>query len=50
MVIMVDLLEHRELKLTAGCSATIAKTNANIRVITIKKVFSPQSCPDGVNQ
>ena len=36
--------------LTAGCRATTAKTNTKIRVITIKKVLSPQSCPDGVNQ
>lgn len=36
--------------LTAGCRDTIAKTNTNIRDITIKKVLSPQSCPDGVNQ
>lgn len=36
--------------LTAGCRATIAKRKAKIRVMTIKKVLSPQSCPDGVNQ
>lgn len=37
-------------KLTVGCSATTAETKTEIRVITMKNVLSPQSCPDGVNQ
>ena len=46
---LIDERRKRE-KLTEGCSATTVKTNAKIRVVTIKKVLSPQSCPDGVNQ
>ena len=36
--------------LIAGYNATIAKTKTKINVITIRKVLSPQSCPNGVNQ
>jgi len=38
------------MKLTAGCKATMAKTNASIRVIEMKKILVPQSCPDGVKK
>lgn len=37
-------------KPTDGCSVTTAKPKINISVITIKKVLSPQSCPDGVKK
>jgi hypothetical protein len=50
MVGFIGSWNAKRIKLTAGCSAAIAKTNAKIRVITIKKVFNPQSCPDAVNQ
>jgi hypothetical protein len=38
------------LPFTAGCKATMAKTNASIRVIEMKKILIPQSCPDGVKK
>ena len=34
----------------AGCSVTMENKITRIKVIAIKKVLSPKSCPDGVNQ
>jgi len=41
---------NKKNELTAGCKATMAKTNARIRVMVIKKTLMPQSCPDGVKK
>lgn len=45
---MITRMKDKEL--TDGCNVTIANTTTKIKVITMKKVFIPQSCPEAVKK